>query len=113
MKKEKDTLEPAQEELKKPRGESEVKEEELTEDLLKANKREELDDERSQEEFPSYMKRRMKEKRDELDDERSQEEFPSYMKRRIKENVTNWMMNGARKSSQVLWKEEWKKNVMN
>ncbi|XP_016411226.1 trichohyalin-like [Sinocyclocheilus rhinocerous] len=85
VKKEEDTLEPVQEELKKPRGESKVKEEELIEDLLKANKREELDDERSQEEFPSFMKRRIHEKRDELDDERSQEEFPSFMKRGIKE----------------------------
>ncbi|XP_026146081.1 trichohyalin-like [Carassius auratus] len=84
VKDEDDTLEPVQEELIKPRGESKVKEE-LIEDLLKTNKREEMDDERSQEEFPSFLKRRMKEKRDELDDERSQEEFPSFMKRRMKE----------------------------
>ncbi|KAG1938456.1 secretogranin-1 [Pimephales promelas] len=77
--------EDAQEELKKPRGESKVKEEELIEDLLKPNKREDLDDERSQEEFPNFMKRKFKEKREEVDDERSQEEFPSFMKRRTKE----------------------------
>ncbi|XP_073709286.1 secretogranin-1 [Garra rufa] len=75
----------AQEELKKPRGESKVKEEELIEDLLKANKREELDGERSQEEFPSFVKRKIKERREEMDDERSQEEFPSFMKRRIQD----------------------------
>ncbi|XP_016353346.1 trichohyalin-like [Sinocyclocheilus anshuiensis] len=85
VKKEEDTLKPAQEELKKPREESKVKEEELIEDLLKADKREELDDERSQEEFPSFVKRRIKDRRKEMDDERSQEEFPSFMKRRIKE----------------------------
>ncbi|XP_067274174.1 secretogranin-1 [Pseudorasbora parva] len=75
----------AEGELKKPRGESKVKEEELIEDLLKADKREDLDDERSQEEFPNFMKRRIKDRREEMGDERSQEEFPSYMKRRIKE----------------------------
>ncbi|KAK9956843.1 hypothetical protein ABG768_014550 [Culter alburnus] len=85
VKNEKDVLQLAQEELKKPRGESKVKEEDLIEDLLKADKREELDDERSQEEFPNFMKRRIKDRREEMDDERSQEEFPNFMKRRIKE----------------------------
>ncbi len=51
-------------------------------------KRDELDDERSQEEFPSLWKKN-EEKRDELDDERSQEEFPSFMKEEWKKNVMN------------------------
>ncbi|KAK7151160.1 hypothetical protein R3I93_012178 [Phoxinus phoxinus] len=85
VKNQEDVLQLAQEELKKPRGESKVKDEELIEDLLKADKREELDDERSQEEFPNFMKRRIKDRREETDDERSQEEFPSFIKRKIKE----------------------------
>ncbi|KTG04228.1 hypothetical protein cypCar_00020231 [Cyprinus carpio] len=85
VKKEVDTLKPAQEELKKPRGESKVKEEKLIDDLLKADKQEELDVERSQEEFPSFVKRRIKDRREDMEGERSQEEFPSFMKRRIKE----------------------------
>ncbi|XP_056301476.1 secretogranin-1 isoform X2 [Danio aesculapii] len=82
----KDAQEPTQEELKKPRDESKVKDEELIDHLLKtADKREELGDERSQEEFPSFMKRGIKGKHEGVDDERSQEEFPSFMKRRLKE----------------------------
>ncbi|XP_005160930.2 secretogranin-1 isoform X1 [Danio rerio] len=80
----KNTKEPTQEELKKPREESKVKDEELIDHLHKAaDKREELGDERSQEEFPSFVKR-TKDRREEMDDERSQEEFPSFMKRGIK-----------------------------
>ncbi|XP_026102275.1 trichohyalin-like isoform X2 [Carassius auratus] len=86
VKKEEDTLKPAQEELKKLRGESTVKEEKLIEDLLKADKREELDDERSQEEFPSFVKRRIKNSREEMENERSQKEIPSFVKRRIKDS---------------------------
>ncbi|XP_077077111.1 secretogranin-1 [Siphateles boraxobius] len=85
VKNQEDVLQLAQEELKKPRGESKVKEDELIKDLLKADKREELDDERSQEEFPNFMKRRIKDRHEEMDDERSQEVFPSFIKRKIKE----------------------------
>ncbi|TSK58036.1 hypothetical protein Baya_3684 [Bagarius yarrelli] len=55
--------------------------------LLKANeeKHEDLNDERSQEEFPNYYKRHYiltsKERREDPENERSQEEFPNYYKR--------------------------------
>ncbi|XP_051951765.1 sarcoplasmic reticulum histidine-rich calcium-binding protein-like [Xyrauchen texanus] len=80
-------LKTAQEDVKRPSGESEVNEEETLEDLLKAEKEkhDELNDERSQEDFPSFVKRRLKDKREEQDDERSQEDFPSYYKRSSKD----------------------------
>lgn len=55
---------------------------EIINELLKTNKekREDIDEERSQEEFPNYYKRHhvltSKEKREDPDNERSQEEFP-------------------------------------
>lgn len=62
--------------------ESNARAQEIINELLKTNeeKREEMDDERSQEEFPNFYKRHhvttSKEKREEPDSERSQEEFP-------------------------------------
>nr|XP_055042501.1 secretogranin-1 [Misgurnus anguillicaudatus] len=81
------TVESSQGEQIKPRGESKVKEEDIIEDLLKAHayKREDMHEERSQEEFPSFLKRNIQ--REEADDERSQEEFPSFVKRRIREKL--------------------------
>ncbi|XP_051501359.1 sarcoplasmic reticulum histidine-rich calcium-binding protein-like [Myxocyprinus asiaticus] len=79
-------LKTAQEDVKRPSREPEVNEEETIEDLLKADKeKHELNDERSQEGFPSFVKRRFQDKHEEVDDERSQEDFPSFVKRRLKD----------------------------
>ncbi|TRY88462.1 hypothetical protein DNTS_005146 [Danionella cerebrum] len=66
-----------------PQGESQIKDKELDGGDPNAVKREENTGERSQEEFPSFIKRRIKDQREAMDDERSQEAFPSFMKRII------------------------------
>lgn len=81
MRKNEEVIPPEQDEKSQER-ESNARVQEIVNEILKTNqeKREEMDEERSQEEFPNYYKRHYiltsKEKRESPDYERSQEEFP-------------------------------------
>lgn len=73
---------PLEQDEKRQERATNARAQEIINELLKTNeeKRENLDEERSQEEFPNYYKRHngltSKEKREDPDNERSQEEFP-------------------------------------
>lgn len=82
MKKNEEEILPLEQDEKRQERETNARVQEIIDELLKKNeeKREDMDDERSQEEFPNYYKRlyvlTSKEKREDPDNERSQEEFP-------------------------------------
>ncbi|XP_026800204.3 secretogranin-1 [Pangasianodon hypophthalmus] len=82
MKKNEEEMLPLEQDEKRQERESKARAQEIINELLKTNeeKREDMDEERSQEEFPNYYKRHhlltSKEKREDPDNERSQEEFP-------------------------------------
>lgn len=82
MKNNEEEMLPLEQDEKRQEKESNARAQEIINELLKTNeeKREDQDEERSQEEFPTYYKRhhllKSKEKREDPDNERSQEEFP-------------------------------------